>query len=156
MNDNNKLLIFTVPISSNKPHPIDGQLHLVKEPAEPQDILMAALEGNLKAVLQFIKNGNIDVEDDDGYTALHNAVSRRHHEVAQVLMSLVNINKQSKSGFTPLMNAAAYGDNKMVSMLLEAGADVGARNIYGETAYDVAAIGNSFNSKNNRGIRFHL
>lgn len=144
MNDNKQLLIFTAPISSNTPHPIYGQRHLAKsdDSSKPSDILTAALEGDKKAVLQFIHTGNVNVKDEDGYTPLHNAVSRKHHAVARVLIPLVNINQQSKSGFTPLMNAAAYGDNTMVTMLLEAGADVGLRNIYGETAYDVAAIGN--------------
>jgi ankyrin repeat protein len=141
MNDDNKLLIFTVPVSSNMPHPIYGTRHLPNAP-KATNVLTAALEGNLNLVLQFVKKGNIDIQDEDGYTPLHNAVSRKHHEVARVLIPLISINQQSKSGFTPLMNAAAYGDNKMVTMLLENGADVGLRNVYGETAYDVAAIGN--------------
>ena len=142
MNDN-KLLVFTTPIIANEPHPIYGRYHLTKYEKECNaiDVFTATLTGDMNAVQQFIKNGNINVEDEDGYTPLHNAVSRRHHEVAKVLIPLSNINKQSKSGFTPLMNAAAYGDDKMVSMLLEAEADVGARNVYGETAYDVAAMG---------------
>ena len=143
MNEDNKL-IFTHPILETFSHPIYGHHHLPmpKESAAEIDLLTAALDGNLTAVESFIKNGDLDAEDDDGYTALHNAVSRKHHNVAKLLIPLVDVNKQSRSGFTPLMNASAYGDNKIISMLLEAGADVSTRNIYGETAYDVAAMGN--------------
>ena len=48
------------------------------------------------------------------------------------------MNARSESGWTALMGAADYGYRKAVRILLQAGADVNAREISGDTALDYA------------------
>lgn len=60
--------------------------------------------------------------------------------LALLIKSGVNVNDcpGNGGGYTPLMTAAAHDAPKNLKLLLNAGANVNARNVYGETAYDVA------------------
>lgn len=49
-----------------------------------------------------------------------------------------NVNARNESGFTPLIHAAQNGNEEMVALLLEHGADVHAKTETGKTALDMA------------------
>src|SRR4051812_41260445 len=69
-----------------------------------------------------------------GPSALYNAAHRgNNQEVLSLLASGKDINGQ-KTGWTPLMIAAAEGHTDIVKLLLEKGADANARNSYGRTS----------------------
>ena len=51
----------------------------------------------------------------------------------------VNANTRDPDGRTPLTEAAYYGHTEIAKLLLDHGADVFARKVHGETAYDMAA-----------------
>lgn len=71
---------------------------------------------------------------------LHVACYQGYFEVAKLLLSHpgVELNGLNIDGNTPLMSAAAKGNEKIVALLLEKGANVNLKNGRGETAADVA------------------
>src|SRR5690625_548227 len=74
-----------------------------------------------------------------GWTPLHYAASRGQLEFAQWLLNEgAFIHAPAPDGTTPLMMAAFSGDQKMVDLLLAAGADLRAVNINQHTAIDWA------------------
>lgn len=61
----------------------------------------------------------------DGYTALHMAVSYQLPYIVELLLENgANINTQSTTGQTPIMEAVLQGENVMVEMLTRHRADV--------------------------------
>jgi ankyrin repeat protein len=61
----------------------------------------------------------------EGENALHIAVIRNDHEIAQELIELgIEINARGDLGHTPLHEAASMSDLSMIKLLVEAGADV--------------------------------
>jgi len=97
--------------------------------------ILASRFGQKKEVQKFIKQG-IDVDattSQIGETALMNAANA---EIAQMLIDAgADVNAQPKCGFSPLINASFKGKEKMVKVLLAAGAEVnGRRPVSGETA----------------------
>ncbi|KAF9429702.1 hypothetical protein BGZ94_009787 [Podila epigama] len=112
-------------------------------------LLKASYAGSLATVCFLLKRGaNVHQRDKDGWSALHNASSRGYIDIAQVLLEKgeADINARSKMGHTPLINAASKGDVAMVLYFLNhANANPLLKNIFSETAYDVAAaIGEAY------------
>lgn len=67
--------------------------------------MKAALNGHAFVTRYLIQHGaNTSKSDKDGWTALHNAASRDHRDVASVLIvdGDAETNSRSKTGFTPL------------------------------------------------------
>lgn len=61
----------------------------------------------------------------EGENALHIAVVRNEHEIAQELISLgIELNARGDAGHTPLHEAASMSDLAMVKLLVDSGADV--------------------------------
>ena len=61
----------------------------------------------------------------DGYTALHMAVSYQLPYIVELLLENgANVNIQSTTGQTPIMEAVLQGENVMVEMLTRHRADV--------------------------------
>ena len=107
----------------------------------PKGALATLIEsGNRKAALDRIRAG-ADVNDaqPDGTRAIHWAV---HHVDYEVLAALIakkaNPNVRNEFGSTPIAQAAALGDTRMVKMLLDAGAEREGANPDGETALMLA------------------
>ncbi|KAF7794562.1 hypothetical protein EIP86_005697 [Pleurotus ostreatoroseus] len=113
----------------------------------------AALHGHL-GVIKYLLPGRADVQaqDADGWTALHNACSkvRGYLDIVRWLCETggataefrgsQGVDIRSKGGWTPLMNAASKGHLPVVLYLLnKQSANPLVRNNWGETAYDVAA-----------------
>ena len=72
--------------------------------------------------------------------ALRRACINGHLECAKALLGAgADINKQSNTGFTPLMLAAHNDEIEVVKELLKAGANKKLKANNGETAYDYAS-----------------
>merc|ERR1712098_157071 len=87
---------------------------------------------------------NVDDEDYDGWTALHCAVREKSPEIANALIEAkVSLEAKTWHGSTALHLAALanYNDNlKIGRMLLDAGADVNARDNYQRTPLSYAIM----------------
>jgi palmitoyltransferase len=87
----------------------------------------------------------IDERDNMGYTALHWAVYRCDAASTEILLKLgANPNVVGSDGLTPLHFAAFTGNKTCITKLLEAGADIRAKNGNHGSAQDIASeSGNS-------------
>ena len=67
---------------------------------------------------------NVNLKDDDGWTALHGAAACGEIGVAKLILRLSNANLKDRdnAGYTPLQRAAAEGYAKTVELLAWAGA----------------------------------
>ncbi|MGC2165851.1 MAG: ankyrin repeat domain-containing protein [Gallionella sp.] len=104
-------------------------------------LMLASYSGNLPLVMVLLKAGaEINASDERGWTALmkaaHNADKNAGFpDVVQALIAAgANIEAPISYGVRPLMLAAGYGETAVVECLLQAGADVSARNEGGYTA----------------------
>jgi ankyrin repeat protein len=80
-------------------------------------------------------------------TALCYACSNGFYEIAEELVSKkADVNRQQKSGMTPLMLAANYGHDRIVSLLLKKGVDMTTKasggRAFGKTALDLSKENN--------------
>ena len=63
-----------------------------------------------------------------GLTALHDASSEGHTNIALLLLSMgANVMAQTKDGWTCLMSAASNGHLQLARILMAAGCDIGAQ-----------------------------
>ncbi|GFN83390.1 ankyrin [Plakobranchus ocellatus] len=90
-------------------------------------LYLAANKGNVNAI-DVLKTYGADMRavDNDGNSALICFLQGRHEEEEPLRMLAfdnVEINRQSKNGFTPLMEATRKSLNNAVRILLELGAD---------------------------------
>lgn len=103
-------------------------------------LMHACIKGHLDLVQQLLA---LDATvNHPGWTPLHYAASAdTEHSVAIAQLLLERhayIDAESPNQSTPLMLAAQYGSQSMVQLLLDAGADVQARNQLGLSAVDFA------------------
>ena len=61
-------------------------------------------------------------------------------EVERLLNEGVDLDVRYRDGWTPLHEACNQGHPDIVRLLLERGADVGARNRHGDTAHDIVVF----------------
>lgn len=100
-------------------------------------LMYLAVIGQTKRAADLIKKG-AEV-NRLGWTPLHYAASKGHADTVKLLLAnKAIVNAPSPDGTSPLMMAAYAGSEEVVRILLNAGADVTARNLRGEDAADWA------------------
>ncbi|KAK0134074.1 Apoptosis-stimulating of p53 protein 1 [Merluccius polli] len=93
-------------------------------------LLDSSLEGEYHLVQRVIYDVCLQVEDpstpnDEGITALHNAVCAGHSEIVKFLVHFgVNVNAADSDGWTPLHCAASCNNVQVCKFLVESGAAV--------------------------------
>jgi ankyrin repeat protein len=93
-----------------------------KAPNGNTALMMAAFRQNKTAVLELLKRGA--QVNQKGWTALHYAAAAGSLEITRILLDkYAYIDAESPSGMTPLMIAAREGQEDVVALLLEQGAD---------------------------------
>jgi CubicO group peptidase (beta-lactamase class C family) len=111
--------------------------------ARPPDVglHMAALQGDVDAVAQYIEAGSdLDARDAYGSTPLIVAVTFGKPEVVRLLLQAgADPEIPNSDGSAPLQIAAFLGHADVVKALLDAGADRHSRNASGATAYDIVS-----------------
>ncbi|XP_012526267.1 uncharacterized protein LOC105831010 isoform X2 [Monomorium pharaonis] len=87
-------------------------------------LLDASLEGELELVRKTAKEvANPSSANDEGITALHNAICAGHLEIVKFLVEFgCDVNAQDSDGWTPLHCAASCNNLSMVRFLVEHGA----------------------------------
>ena len=101
-------------------------------------LMIAAIRGHINALTLLIKHGaDVDLQDSDGYKALHFAVygSDISSEIFSCLIGIgADVNARTKNGVTPLMIAAEEGHINVVTSLVKCGANVHLQDKDGQTA----------------------
>lgn len=107
------------------------------------DPLALLLDASLEGELDLVKKVAVQVDDvstpnDEGITALHNAICAGHLDIVQFLVEFgCDVNSPDSDGWTPLHCAASCNNLPMVKFLVEHGACVFATTISDhETAAD--------------------
>ena len=104
---------------------------------------MAAARGHTQ-VVQLLLQGDFGARPDvnarnaQGSTPLMRASQNHHAVVVLLLQHGARINDQDNNGWTPLMEAARYGQKEIAQMLIGQGANIGMKNKAGQTAEAVA------------------
>ena len=111
---------------------------------DPSEFLAAARDNDVKRMEELLAAGaNLEskTSQNDNRTALHEAASLGHTDVAQFLLSAgAKKDAKTKSKSTPLHEAALEGSTDVARLLIRAGAQKEARNLDDSTALQLAAI----------------
>lgn len=103
-------------------------------------LMIASIQGNLPLVKRLIEKNHAAI-DHIAWTPLHYASARGQVSVAEFLLSEgAIVDSRSLNDTTPLMMAVQSGNEQMVKLLLDKGADIQLRNSLGFTAIDIADI----------------
>ena len=103
-------------------------------------LMLASIDGNLPIVKQLIQQRKARI-DHIGWTPLHYASAKGQIEIAQYLISNGAIIDSLSLGYTtPLMMAVQSGNEPLIKLLLDKGADLRLKNTLGFTAIDIAVI----------------
>jgi uncharacterized protein len=102
--------------------------------------IIAARSGDEEALSTILEqNINVSAKDDQGQTALINAVRAGHARAAEVLARYGALEERDKHSYSALMWAAMNGDTECLNVLIAAGADLEAKTVYGATPLMLAA-----------------
>jgi ankyrin repeat protein len=105
---------------------------------------------DLTEVVKLLLDANADInytEESTGDRPLGAAVKSgsRAPEVVKILLEAnAEVNYAGAAGSTPLIDAAVWGHSDTLKLLLDAGADVDAKDKYGYTGLRMAARGNDW------------
>ena len=106
----------------------------------------AARDGNIDAVEVLLKKDlDINIEDENGETALMLASQNGHHQIVELLLKEhANINQQNENEWTALMIASHNGHHQVVELLFKEHADINTQNKNGWTALMIASQNGDF------------
>ena len=107
------------------------------------DLVEETRKGHTETVkLLLDKGADVNMNTDNGDTALIEASDNGHIEIVKLLLDKgADVNAKNVVGNTALILAAAGGHSRIVSMLLNNGADVNATSYNGCSALKLATIG---------------
>jgi ankyrin repeat protein len=101
--------------------------------------MMASFAGELEIDRKLVEKGA--KINRAGWTPLHYACSTGQLKIAEYLIANgANVNSLSPSHTTPLMMAVNSGNELLIKLLLDKGADLRLRNTAGFSAIDVATL----------------
>lgn len=103
-------------------------------------LMLASRRNKTKYVRLLLDNfADPNLVNNEGHSALFEACSEDHHEIASMLLDVEAITLANNKGITPLMVACRGASEAMVQLLLSRqGGDVRAKNDKGKTALDLA------------------
>ncbi|KAK2590898.1 hypothetical protein QQS21_011410 [Conoideocrella luteorostrata] len=100
----------------------------------------AALNGHMAVVRRLVKaKARVDAEDDIGGTPVYYAFCTRHDDVAKELLRGADTGSLDGIQSKLLLSAAAKGQDKVIMILLENGANLDAKDIEARTPLSLAA-----------------
>lgn len=103
-------------------------------------LMMASINGDLPLVKTLVLKNKAQL-DHISWTPLHYACSKGHLDIAQFLIANgAKVDSLSLGGTTPLMMAVQSGNELLVKLLLDKGANLQLRNSESITAIDIADI----------------
>lgn len=103
-------------------------------------LMIASIDGNLPVVKMLVEQRKARI-DHIGWTPLHYASAKGHLDVAQYLLANgAIVDSLSLGDTTPLMMAVQSGNEPLIKLLLDKGADLQIRNSVGLSAIDIAVI----------------
>jgi CubicO group peptidase (beta-lactamase class C family) len=122
--------------------PLEYSSREAEQPPKPPGVSLhvAALQGNIDAVRQYIKAGS-DLNEKDAYgsTPLTIAITFGKAKVARALIEAgADMEIRDNNGSTPLHLAAFFCRTEIAKALLDKGANKYLRNNSGSTAFDIA------------------
>ena len=100
-------------------------------------VLLAAASQGHESTVRFVLNAgaSVDASDKDDMTALHIVVQKGWHSLTELLLAKgASASIAASSGMKPLITAASRDDAKGAKLLLNAGADIEARDKNTRTA----------------------
>jgi serine/threonine-protein phosphatase 6 regulatory ankyrin repeat subunit B len=116
---------------------------LICMPVMASDIAEAGMFGKTRVLEKAIEKGeSLESRDEDGSTALNNAVTYGHYKSAKLLLEHgAKIDTRDNEGDTPLHNLAVFRnrqDPQIGALLLSKNADLNARDNDGYTPFQLA------------------
>ena len=91
--------------------------------------------GNIREVKTHLKDAKLRETDEDSWTCLHWAVEMGHKDLVEIFLDAdpLLLNMKTREGLSCINIAAWRGDDKMVQLLLQQGAEIDDRTKWGET-----------------------
>jgi len=105
-----------------------------RNPCNPS-FLDLVRSGRSQDVVNSIKNTNLRETDEDSWTCLHWAVEMGHRDLVEIFLDAdpLLLNMKTREGLSCINIAAWRGDEKMVQLLLNQGAEIDDKTKWGET-----------------------
>jgi ankyrin repeat protein len=111
---------------------------------ERPDIIEAVINNDINKVKRLINLGcDIDIQDRDGWTALHFAAHENNFAITKMLLDNgAAVDLKEIYGNTALFKAvfSSRGNGDIIKLLLDHGADRNLKNNYGVSPYDLAHL----------------
>ena len=134
--------IFTFQLFSNIRFPSICDIKLLHNPIPElvRSFTYAARRGDVSKVADMVQAGMpVDIDDEDGWTALFRAACYNRTDVVRYLLNNgANVNKQDSLGWTVLHHASRMNQTDVMRILLEHGARKDIKDKYGNTPIDLA------------------